>query len=242
MAVAPILIFLASCGLVSLTAAFTDRGSPLRYISLAILLWLSWIFPPLLASFSDNRGWTGRLLGGSVFWNAVTLFDRLILRGWDFGSYSQQTKEASKKTGKPLRDVKTRMEFGSAAAGDARGIGTFWEVKNVPRLEETAPFDVSERMTFVCWHVVIAVGCYYVHNKAISSMLGTDAVMLQDERIPFLSRVSQISMDELYARSVVSLSFWASQRAMLEFFYSLTAALSVLSKPEDIKPFPPLFG
>ena len=242
MEISPALIFAASVATVTLTAAFTDRGSPIRHLSLILLLGLAWVLLGSLSNYADSRGWLGRVIGGAGFWNAITVFDRLLLRGWDLQTYNDRTDTESRRRKQKLRGVKSRMEFGSAVSGESRGIETFWQVKNVPPFSRSDSTYLPGRASFICWHIFMAVACYYGNTWAVKKMFSVDRSHMSDSYIPFLTRISDVTAAELRARTLATSSYWLTVYTMLNFFYSLAAAFGALAKSEDVRLFSPLFG
>jgi hypothetical protein len=244
----PLLIFILSNTIITLTARYTDSGSRLRYVAVVSLAINAWLFQYTTATAYDPRGWAGRVTGGSTCWAIVTLWDRLILRGWDHTTYAQQTtafNQARKAT-----NVKAVLEDGtnaptdyvSATVGDTRGVGTFWEVKNVSAFSRADPNFVPGRVAFLAKHIVTAVVAYYAHNYATAQMLDLDRKFLDPSHVPFLSRLQDITYEDVKTRTIATSAYWLSQCAMLQFFYSLASALAAVGSPQDIKLFRPLFG
>ena len=248
----PLVLFLSASFALTVTAAYTSRYSPLRYLLLAFLALCAYYFPSTLASFARPTGWAGRVPAGAMFWNIVTSFDRLILRGWDYANYEQATrvedqKEQIARPDQKMGDTaspesKTRMDFGSEVTSSARGIGLFWEVKNVPYFSTTRPAFVPSRGAFLCMQIVAVAACYHLHNKTIEATFSLDLQYLSDARIPLLTRITEVSSAELKARVITSIGYWIVQCCMMQFFYSAAGIVAAISNPSTIHLWRPLFG
>lgn len=244
----PIVVFLVSNVTLTFTAAFTDRGSPVRYIALAILAICAYVLPRSYQHFVKSTGWIGRVPAGAAFWNNVTCIDRLILRGWDYEHYGPHDLHSSgngKAKSSPDRSDQirgTRMEFGSEVAGLARGVDRFWEIKNVPHFDEERPDYVPSRGAFVLVHTAAVLTCYYLHNFAASATFRLDPQLLDASHIPLLARISELTTRELRTRVISTLGYWTVQYCMMQFFYSASALVSAMINPQSIKSWRPLFG
>lgn len=247
----PLTIFFVSNLVFTLTAAYTSRESELRYAALVFFVLPAYALPFCLASYAQTTGWVGRVPAGAVAWNIVSCFDRLILRGWDYEHYGPSTKsDPNKQDGKIPRksgsdSIKyqgSRMDFAGEVTGCARGVGLFWEVKNVPRFSNARPSFVPSKVAFLFVQSVAAIACYYSHNATVEAMLNVDRNYLDATRIPFLTRLSEVSFPELKARVIAALGYWIVQHNMLQFFYSIFGIIGVIFNPSDIGLWRPTFG
>lgn len=191
-----------------------------------------------------------------MFWTTVTCFDRLIRRGWDYEHYEPKDdnpKDLVLEIDKAGGDISaghhnvtqyrgTRMDFGNAVNGDARGIGHFWEVKNVPYFSDSDPTYIPSRINFILSQGFVVLTCYYVHNFTVTYTAAMDPELLNSSRVPLLTRVSDVSGNELKARAIASFGYWIIQYTNMQVFYSGAALLAALSSPQSIKLWRPLFG
>lgn len=247
----PISLFLASNITITLTAAFTDRRSRLRYVALLPLVFIAITLPWSMSTFVKTTGWIGRVPAGVTFWNIVTCFDRLIRRGWDHEHYGPTTTSNSNEAAAKLKDKDdtsgaifsgSRMEFGSEVSSQARGIGLFWQVKNVPSFSEERPDMVPTRGAFILVHSISVIACYYLHNFAVEMSLSLDPHLVSMERVTLLTRLPEVTSTELQARVTSSLGYWVIQYSMMQFFYSAFALITAIFDPSDIYLWHPLFG
>lgn len=247
----PLTIFFTSILVFTLTAAHTSRDSKFRYVTLAFLFLPAYALPLSLASYAQTTGWFGRVPAGAAAWNIVACFERLIWRDWDYEHYYPARDVDSEKLdrakdenwkGASTQYQGSRMDFASEVTGCARGVGLFWEVKNVPYFCKLRPLFVPSLLAFWIVQTGAIISCYYSHNATVDAMLGVDHKYLDAARIPLLTRLPEVSYQELKARVIASLGYWIVQHNMLQFFYSVFAIISVTLNPSDIKSWRPTFG
>ena len=244
----PLVLFLISNVTLAVTAAYTQRGSLLRYAALVCLAVCAYLLPQSLHEFARTTGWVGRVAAGAAFWNVVSCSDRLILRRWDYENYdgSHAGKDPGRNDKREKSDnshyPSTRMGFGSEVSGAARGVGLPWEVKNVPRFSKTVPNFVPARGAFILVQIIAVVSCYCLHNFSVTTTLSLDPQFVDLKHIPLLTRGSDLSIQELKARTIAVIGYWAIQYSMMQFFYSAAGLISAVSNPHDIKSWRPLFG
>ena len=247
----PLTLFVLSNAVVSYTAAFTDRSSHLRYVAVIFLLVLAYVIPISLARFVGTTGWLGRVAAGSMFWNCIICFDRLILREWDYehyGSYGEgdtssedATKGGDTRKGR-ARFTGTRMEFGSEVSGLARGVGRFWQVKNVPCFSNQNPELVPTTGAFILVQILSMVACYYFNNLTVAITFNLDSRQINSGHEYVFTRLAEISKSELQVRAIASIGYWVIQYCNMQFFYSLFSLVGAISSPKQIKYWRPLFG
>jgi hypothetical protein len=134
------------------------------------------------------------------------------------------------------------MDFGSEVSGLARGIGRFWQVKNVPLFANANPALVPTVGAFIFVQATSIVLCYFVNNLTVAATFRLDPQLLRSEYIPLFKRRTNLTVSELWARIVASVGYWIVQYCNMQFFYSLFGLLGGMFSPNDIKLWRPLFG
>ncbi|KAK5124203.1 hypothetical protein LTR85_001906 [Meristemomyces frigidus] len=137
---------------------------------------------------------------------------------------------------------KNRTEFASEVTGNARGIGTFWQVKNVPPFSAVQPTFVPTRGAFVLKQSIAVVGCYHLHNLAVHALFSLDMRILAPTHVPSVAEALDLTPAHLQTRLLSTVFYWTIQYAMLQLFYSLSGSVRALANPESIKLWPPFFG
>jgi hypothetical protein len=177
--------------------------------------------------------------------------DRLILRGWDYHHYgptrtnNNSTKSSPKEKALARGEAQfsgSRIDFGSEVSGLARGIGRFWQVKNVPFFANANPAFVPTVGAFILVQAAAIVLCYFVNNLTVAITFSLDPQLQRSEYIALFKRFPDITLSELWARIVASIGYWIVQYCNMQFFYSLFALLGTVFSPNDISLWRPLFG
>jgi len=245
----PFLLFLTAQTTLTVTAAYTGRDSRFRYAGFVFLLLCAYYMPSLLASYSAATGWAGRVIATGVATNAMGYLDRLILRKWDFADYElmkqkpETTRTASESAEVLYRSLPaTRMEFGSEVAGDARGIGRSWQVKNVPRFSKLQPSFVPSKTAFLMVNSITLLACFYLHNNTQSWLCQLHASTWASAHSSMVTSLASADVDALGARMLISAGYWVQLICFIQFFYSLAGILATLPDESQIRLFPPLFG
>jgi hypothetical protein len=86
------------------------------------------------------------------------------------------------------------------------------------------------------------VGLHYFNTFLIDIQLRSDQALLVDVYVPFFSRITDVSLDEIIMRFKVLIAYWVAQYCLIQLLYSVVALISVSLKPSDLKLWRPLFG
>jgi hypothetical protein len=234
----PLILLVAQSMVTTSTAAYTNRDSFLRYFSLFLIFGLSWLGLSNFHDYINTTGWAGRTLAGALLASPLVFLDRLLIRRWAFGHDflgPAGLPEAEKKK-------QSRWEFGSDVSGSARYIGSDKEVANVPHFSQADPSYIPSWSWFLFRHICLMVGLYYLNTLCIDIQLHANQDLLTNSYVPFLSRVFEVSTDEIVTRVQISIAYWVAQYCTLQGLYSLFAVIGVCYKPEDLKYWRPTFG
>jgi hypothetical protein len=212
----PLILLVAQSMVTTSTAAYTNRDSFLRYFSLFLIFGLSWLGLSNFHDYINTTGWAGRTFGHDFLGPAGL-------------------PEAEKKK-------QSRWEFGSDVSGSARYIGSDKEVANVPHFSQADASYIPSWSWFLFRHICLMVGLYYLNTLCIDIQLRANQDLLTNSYVPFLSRVFEVSTDEIVTRVQISIAYWVAQYCTLQGLYSLFAVIGVCYKPEDLKYWRPTFG
>jgi hypothetical protein len=232
----PLLLFLLGNQLLGLTLSFTKKNSPLRIQAFLISILLGYLAFKSWPHFIQSKSWPGPFLAGGIFGNVNLMFDRVLLRQWDYETDYLGPLDVPEKERKV-----SRREFGKQATASVRGAGTAWETANVPHFDETDHDFVPSRTTFLMRHGAAIVFCYYV-SCLLADVKVSRKSFTGDEYIPFFTRLSDISTEEVISRVILCLAYWASTYTLIQTLFSLGAVMGVLTKPQELKYWRPLFG
>ncbi|KAK6388741.1 hypothetical protein LTR65_007414 [Meristemomyces frigidus] len=246
----PLALFVASNAIFILTAARTSRASPIRYVALGCLIVCAYLLPQSLQSFAQTTGWAGRVCAGAGLNTCLNFTDKLLIRGWDYEHYGSSATETAVSAGgqkgsRPLpagKSPRSRDQFVSEVTGNVRGIGTFWQVRNVPPFSLVQPAFVPSRVAFLFKQTFAVIACYNLHNLAVRILFSLDFRYFETTHVPLFATLGAATTTNLYSRIISTASYWTIQYAMIQFFYSLAGLLSAFTHPESIELWPPMFG
>ena len=263
----PLFIFQLEQLFVALTAGFTSPHSPLRYFGFTAVVLCTCLSIATFNTYIYSTGFASRTLAGATFTVPWVYFERLLMRRWsvadvdavnvrphvenegrekDIAGKSQNGRNDKRLGKKEKSSIPStfgeRLAFGFKVSGSGRGVGTSWEVKNVPHFSATDPAYLPPWSTFLLQRSLLMVGCWVAHDFAIDAMLNLDPTMLIPSYVPFLSRIGSVSSSEIYARTVSTLAYWVAQYCIITFFHSLFAVLTVSLKPTELWLWRPCFG
>lgn len=234
----PLVLFIVGNLVTTCTAAFTSKNSLIRYAAWLLSVTISFLALSNFHIYIQTTGWAGRVLAGALFTIPLVLFDRLLVRQWAFGHDFLGPVE--------LPDVEkkkqSRWKFGSDVSGSTRCIGSEKEVANVPYFSQENPRFAPSQSTFLLRHVCLVVGLYYLSAFCVDVQLRANHAILVDDYVPFLWRITEISLEEIVTRVQISLSYWLAQYCILQLPYSLFAVITVSLKPQELKLWRPMFG
>jgi hypothetical protein len=234
----PLVLFVAGNLVAISTAAFTKRDSALRYVAFVVCAALSWLGLSNFHIYIQTTGWSGQIFAAAVFTNPLVVLDRLLIRKWAFGHDFLgpiDLPDAEKKN-------QSRWEFGSDVSGSTRCIGSEKEVANVPYFSQENSQYVPSRPTFLLHHACLVVGMFYLNTFSIDIQLHTNRSLITKYHVPFLSRLPDVSIEEIFIRVQISIAYWVAIYSLLQLVYSLLAVISVSLKPQGLKFWRPMFG
>ena len=242
---------------VQLTAGFTSSHSIWRPIVLVGLLISSAYSIYRFPAYITINVWPARVLGSVSLGLPLHFFDRLILRRWAFGDGQPSPSAAVKQKleGKRKKldgsDGKqgeestftARRKFGQEVARSSRDAGKPWEVKNVPHFSTRDPNWVPSRPEFIARRLFLLLFCYYAQLFTIDAIAQySDSVLLSDSHVPLLSRLGNVSVQEVYFRVVIIFVHWLWQYCYLQGFHALFSVIDIAFNPSNIPLWRPFFG
>lgn len=234
-------------------AGFTSPDSPQRYAVLVILYLHTWRVLACFMSHIATTSYLGSIMAGAIFVIPLTYFDRLILRRWRFENrfmifatleHPQDThaKRSDAKMIHDKDDTASRFAFGNDVGGSIRGPGTPWEVKGIPHFSNSEPEWAPSLPLFVLWKLAIILGCFVIHDYVVGVRMALDRDLLQPSRIPFLTRMNEVTKNELWTRMMVTISFWTASYSVLQVLFNVPAVIAVCLQPQSLRQWRPAFG
>ena len=241
----------------ALVAGFTSANSILRPIGFVLVFICAWYSVSTFPTRYTTTSTFGRVVGGSFGGLPLIYFDRLIVRKWVYGDGQACTKESLRKKSDDTDEKSTkrdgneeekepsfseRFKYGREMPNSQRGVGLPWQVKGVPPFSSQDPKYIPSRREFLTGHFLLLVFCWASHDILTYVQLSLDQSFMLPHYIPFLTRISHVSREEVYTRLALTLSSRGVQFSMLQFFYSVGAILDVSQNPDNVKLWRPLFG
>lgn len=211
----PVLYLVAEFTLTTFVIGFTAPRSPIRPVSLLLIVY--WVYQciPLCMEYMVRTPWAALVGGYAVTWGYHYL-DVALLNRWSFEQRaptsglvkpSEENQKAiennkangvSKTQGQSLYD---RLCFGFKITATSRFVGTPYQASNTPNVVAT------ERKHFLLRELVIIIGSYSVLDLIQSQNDPKIATkFLTVDKVPLFSRWGQVSAEELVIRSFTVLA------------------------------------
>lgn len=133
--------------------------------------------------------------------------------------------------------------FGLRSTFTFRNLNTTWEVKNTPLYRSSDPSYVPSRKKFVIWQILL-FNLSYLFLDAIqqSPPPPNNAELFSLNAVPFITRLSDITADQLVTRTLSTLIYWVSMYSVIQGVTSFAACVAVSSHIDRVENWRPLFG
>ena len=122
----PLPLFFANILLVNLTAVYTTTRTA-RLLSFSLSVYLCYIALSNWNEHINTTGWAGRFLASGSFTMPNVIFDRFIIRNWQYGKDDLRRKSIGRDN-EGEGKKQTKSEWGQEVVGNTRYIGTSLEV------------------------------------------------------------------------------------------------------------------
>ena len=262
----PLVVVIVGNQIAALTAGFTSSQSALRPTLLALLLAYICISLAKYPNYIQTTSFYGIVLGArNVSWPLV-FFDRLIIRKWAFADRHKifpamfAEKKKHKKddehdkvvlnqsdtalvTTEPTRDTfGSRFAFGQEVASSSRMINTPWEAKNVAPFSTRDPSYVPSRASIVTQRFLIMLPSLVVREIIMEVQMSIDPYYVARSRVPFLTRLNEISREEMAVRLIIGVGSWVYLLCMIHIALGIGSILLAFLKPLELPKLRPWFG
>lgn len=245
----PILLLFIQYTTTALILGFTPPNSVLRFALVPHAIICSAICIPACKTYLLRSPWAALVGGYSItyLFQYVTL---ALLSGCSYETDGLESDLASRRViekeftyqrgldaGRaptPAQILWMRLQFGISAASSFRWSGTKRQVKNVPPFSATDPSYVPSRATFLRQTATKVLACYLVVDLlGLGNDEGMNLANFDSSKIPFLTRLNEISLAELVMRC--SATIYCSQDCLQSMLAFVAVALGI-SKVEDWRP------
>ena len=150
---------------------------------------------------------------------------------------------AQRKDQTRFANTLSRLKFGWEEAFRARSTRTPWEVNHVPDFMR-GQSSIPTKRQFLGWNTVQSLISLLFLD--VIGLLGRDASMnsvnFAANRVPFFSRLPQVTTDEMITRLITSLMHWVAAIFLLQVLYDGFAILVIALNLGRVERWPPLFG
>ena len=254
----PVIYLIFQKSLIALLVAFSPQGSILRPMILPLLVLYNYFLLPTYVSYIPRSPWIA-FVSGEILSELLDYVEKLLLSQWNFETYgpgvaASKAKKADKEEIKrPAPDeqrnrgrgIWKRLKFGAWVTISARYIGSPYQARNVPPYSNLNPFFVPARSAFLLKWLIKFVVCYLVIDVlAQSNQPEKNPISYAESRVPFFSRLAEVTIEELMTRIVTTIFYWIGGYVVVQGYFTSLALLSVssgLDRPELWRPnFGPL--
>ncbi|KAG7285033.1 hypothetical protein NEMBOFW57_009651 [Staphylotrichum longicolle] len=242
---------LAAVVLVSAAAiGFTPALSPFRSALLPILCALSWHCVIQCPNYIERSAWATSV-GGYTLSYLFHYLDVGVLDPWDFtlqGSVKEMRlrkdvgSPASTRSSprQPVQNVASRLRFGFSVLFSWRFANTRYQVKNLPKLDESLR---RSRGRFLAHTFLTIVVCYLVLDAMdCSADPKITETFYSLDKIAFFSRIRDVSAQEVVMRFFAAVGLGAGLVSVQRGVYSILAFVCVAGRLSDPADWPPFNG
>ena len=228
----------------SFILGFTKPSSTLRLLLLIPILSATLVYIPTARHRVDNIF--------QVSWGAsqavlatYQYIDVALITRWDFDFSGPEPKEPTKKAPSPYAadTVWNRIKFGLYATSSFRNCATAFETRGLRPFRRSDLKYTPSTDQFVISATLHLIACYLVLD-ALTSLGDPDkqAVLFAESRIPLLSRLGDISAQELIERLICSFIFWLVNYLVLSTSVTAVSLVMVLTGMSEVSWWKPLFN
>ncbi|EXJ91416.1 hypothetical protein A1O1_04528 [Capronia coronata CBS 617.96] len=240
----PWTILAAQIILTGLTVGFTKPSSFIRPAMLLPILCITVAYISTARRRVDNIfqvSW-----GGSQAVLATYQYiDVAIVSRWDFEYSGPKASNRAKDQRSPFSadTLWNRLKFGLYAASSFRNCATVFETRGIKPFDRKDPSFVPSKERFIVSTTVHLIACYLALD--ILTSLGDperQAVLFSEERIPLLSRLNEVTSQELVDRLVCSFVFWLVNYLVLSTSVTAISLVMVLTGMTSVEWWKPMFN
>lgn len=249
----PLLIFLSETTVSAIVIGFT---SPTSFIRLALLPFILVCAHRcvLTALERTERTYLASLYGGSSVGWAIHYIEIALLSRWSYETRgpNRSSQQQLDRVEYPNKETKSelntarflkRLRYGYLVTFSFRNCGTPHEVKNVPHFSSQDREYVPTRSRFLRRTAASALMCYlFLDLSGLGMQPERNPILYSSERVHLLTRLGDISREELLIRTLTSVSIWACMYCSLMLYQDVSAFVGVISRLNEVKSWRPAFG
>lgn len=199
-------------------------------------------------------------IGAACIFVVVLYTDAVLIHKWEFeakgptsaagGLAPVSPKEQSPKSngfgsGGWWQDLLSRLKFGFAMSLTSRFPATPWAVRNIPPFSRSNPTYVPSRRAFIfiaSTKLLVCVSLIALLDFMPKASTEEKTSMFSPEKIPFFTRLAELSEAEILIRVASVMGYWFVQYLIIQAAYYTLALPSVILGMTESKEWPPVFG
>ena len=136
----------------------------------------------------------------------------------------------------------SRCAFGYGVVSSGRMIDTAWEAKNVAPFSASDADYVPSRAATVARGIGTMVASLAVREVTMEAQMSVDPGCIAQSRVRFLTRLDEVSRDEVLVRAVVVTLSWLNLYCVLQIIFSMRVIFMAALKLGEVRKLRPLFG
>lgn len=237
-----------------LILAFTAGSSLIRPGALQLMIFLTYFQLPYVKHLEHPV--YRAFLGATGVYVIIMYIDIILLHRWTFeakgptssiGGLNPVENGASEKTNRHrsrvIGDTLERLRFGLSITLQCRFSATKWPVKNIPPFSQKDPGYVPGRHEFLRG-MIIKWSAYVLILDLVSlvSNNGDNTFTFSSARIPFFTRLADVSGEEIQTRIISVIGYWTIQYIVIEVLSGTLAIAAVALGITAVNVWPPVFG
>ncbi|KAI0975054.1 membrane bound O-acyl transferase family-domain-containing protein [Xylaria arbuscula] len=191
-------------------------------------------------------------VGGYTLSSFFHYIDVALLSKWSFelqgpaddliGHSPAMSSTKRTSSGKPLHlsELLTRFAYGISITFSWRFIKSSQEIRNLPQLDSSL---IASRSRFLTHTAMTIVGCYLILDVMdITSDPEITAKFFSLDKVGFLSRLSDVSVEEIFMRYFAAIGLGVGLIAVQRGVYSIFAFFTVVTGVQGPTDWPPING
>ena len=257
--ISPLLYFPIQLSLIASLIAFTPPTSYLRPFLLPIPVICNYLLLSTYSSYIPRAPWIGFVAGWTIF-QLVDYVEKLLLSQWSYECYGPSSQTVKTKKADKCRDSSSiswpsgrskakgtiwdRLKFGIWAAVSNRYIASPYQTRNVPPYSYSDPSFVPTRSNFLLKNAAVVVICCCIIDLLAQIVQSPEKnqVVYAENRVPFFTRLNDVTMEEVATRTITSVVYWAVSYIVVQGFNTGLALFSVASGFDRPELWRPIFG
>ncbi|KAL6719423.1 hypothetical protein ACLMJK_003663 [Lecanora helva] len=253
----PPVFLILSISTFTLALAFTSSRSPLRFLGLIPML----SYVPLVIGSLQMQDDSLKPIYMSVFFGGTAsmlmqYLDSALLSRWSYEAQGPTSAAGGQKSLRSPSDaflrkqqstrdaLYSRLAFGWEEAFRARYVRTPWEVNHVPKFFPERPDLLPTKTQFLYRFAQELL--FSILFLDVIGLLGRDksksAIILSADRISLITRLHDVTDEEIVVRIFASLMHWLAIVCLLQVMYDCVAIVVISLDLGRIERWPPVFN